>query len=99
MAQGTRRVVRAATLRGVRLTMGAESLLHCLLEQPAAFAELEATYFAKVEELEAREAALEAAVQRGDESEATLSELETVRAHLLWYLEGLDDMGAFNPRD
>ncbi len=53
-------------------------------------------YLAKVQELEAREAQLEAAIAGGDNSEGALNELETVRAHIDWYLEGLDMMGAFN---
>ena len=53
--------------------------------------------FGKVDELEAREAVLEAAFNAGDKSSALLAELERVRFELSGYLEALDEMGAFDP--
>lgn len=55
--------------------------------------------FARVDELETREAQLEAAVERGLATADALQELQRVRLELSFFLETLEDMGAFNPPD
>jgi hypothetical protein len=55
--------------------------------------------FAQVDELEVREAQLEAALERGQATAEALQELQRVRLELSFFLETLEDMGAFNPPD
>jgi exonuclease VII small subunit len=59
--------------------------------------EVAASLFAHVDALESREAELEAAIEHGGASSDALAELQRVRLELTFFLETLEDMGAFTP--
>ena len=59
--------------------------------------EVAAGLFAHVDALESLEARLEAAIEQGSASTEAMAELQRVRLELTFFLETLEEMGAFTP--